>query len=133
MCEQQLSDMTKDQLFEKFLDELFISKDSPITKDCVNEIKTRLQSAARWVPVSERNPELTDECRGEYCENRWTGNDYEPFMCKFWCEIEFEKSIFFDYAFFDFETNKWTVTNGESVIIEATVKRWTYLPEPPQG
>ncbi len=104
MCEQQLSDMNNDQLFEKFLDELFISKDSPITKDCVNEIKTRLQSAARWVPVI-KEAALELSVLNNTLQNQ-SGDMPEKSVKNFTSEIKRLTDILFD-----------------------TVK----LPEPPQG
>jgi len=93
---------------------------------------TRLQSLTQWVPGNV-NPELTDGLPGEYCDNYWTGNDYEVFQCRFWCEIEFQDTVLFDCAKFNFESEKWTVYDGISPVEGATVKRWTHLPLPPEG
>jgi hypothetical protein len=58
-----LQDMTNEQLIEKLITEIFISKGSPITAECFGEIRRRLCHADTYdvydVRIKSKQPEFT--------------------------------------------------------------------------
>jgi len=104
--------------------------------DCVDELMkqlTALREQTRWIPVEERLPEWTEYLPGEYCADRWTGNEYETYGCEYFCKCEYEGRYIFGIILYNFERERWEkhLEDG-NVLTDMKVLCWAHLPPPPE-